>query len=61
MRHDQRFTEVDLRLELDNQLPAIYAIYAIYAIGDHLIQVLMNLLVSAVDAVAERSAAESSL
>tara|TARA_R110002094_G_scaffold36207_2_gene48859 strand:- start:142 stop:318 length:177 start_codon:yes stop_codon:yes gene_type:complete len=58
MRHDQRFTEVDLRLELDNQLPAIYAIYAI---GDHLIQVLMNLLVSAVDAVAERSAAEGSL
>tara|TARA_R110002167_G_scaffold98718_3_gene259362 strand:- start:14421 stop:16373 length:1953 start_codon:yes stop_codon:yes gene_type:complete len=50
MRHDQRFTELDLRLELDNQLPAIYAV------GDHLIQVLMNLLVNAVDAVAERSA-----
>ncbi|MEH6470745.1 MAG: PAS domain S-box protein [Halopseudomonas sp.] len=47
MRHDRRFTEVELKLTLDNQIPAIYAV------GDHLIQVLMNLLVNAVDAISE--------
>jgi PAS domain S-box-containing protein len=47
MRHDRRFSEVELRLELDTQIPAIYGV------GDHLIQVLMNLLVNAVDAVAD--------
>ncbi len=48
MRHDRRFCGVELKLELDNQIPAIYGV------GDHLIQVLMNLLVNAVDALAER-------
>ncbi|MEH6823703.1 MAG: PAS domain S-box protein [Motiliproteus sp.] len=47
MRHDQRFAEIELKLELNNQIPAIYGV------GDHLIQVLMNLLVNAVDAVSE--------
>ncbi len=48
MRHDRRFTDVEVRLELDNQIPAIFGV------SDHLVQVLMNLLVNAVDAVTER-------
>ena len=47
MRHDRRFADVTVKLNLDKQIPAIFGV------GDHLIQVLMNLLVNAVDAVAD--------
>lgn len=45
MKYDKRFSEVDLQLNLDSQLPAIVGI------GDQLLQVIMNLLINASDAV----------
>lgn len=47
LRYDRRFRSVAVELELDRQLPAVMAV------GDHLAQVLMNLLINAADAVAE--------
>ncbi len=47
VRYDPRYRAIDLRLDLDRQLPAIEAI------ADHITQVLMNLLVNAADAIAE--------
>ncbi|HEY3328276.1 MAG TPA: ATP-binding protein [Novimethylophilus sp.] len=41
---DRRFRSIDLVLALDPQLPAVYAV------GDHITQVLMNLLINAADA-----------
>jgi signal transduction histidine kinase len=43
--YDRRFRDVDLKTDLDLQLPAINGV------GDHLVQVLMNLLINAADAV----------
>jgi signal transduction histidine kinase len=43
--YDRRFGDIDLKTDLDLQLPAITGV------GDHLVQVLMNLLVNAADAV----------
>jgi signal transduction histidine kinase len=43
--YDQRFRNLDLKTDLDLQLPAINGV------GDHLVQVLMNLLINAADAV----------
>jgi signal transduction histidine kinase len=45
MRYDRRFRDISLTLELDNQLPAAMAV------ADHVVQVLMNLLANAADAV----------
>ena len=47
VRYDKRFRALALELELDRQLPAVTAV------GDHLTQVLMNLLINAADAIAE--------
>ncbi|WP_207062898.1 nitrogen regulation protein NR(II) [Motiliproteus sp. SC1-56] len=47
MRHDKRFEAIELELNLDSQLPAVFAV------GDLLVQVLMNLLANAADAVTE--------
>lgn len=41
---DRRFSSIDMVLNLDAQLPAVYAV------GDHLTQVIMNLLINAADA-----------
>ncbi len=41
---DRRFSSIDMVLNLDAQLPAVYAV------GDHLTQVVMNLLINAADA-----------
>lgn len=46
---DRRFRSIDLVLDLDPQLPAIYAV------GDHITQVLMNLLINAADAADGRT------
>ena len=43
--YDKRFRDIDLKLELDNRLPAVTAV------ADHLTQVLMNLLINAADAM----------
>lgn len=43
--YDKRFRSMDLALELDPDIPAVYAI------ADHLTQVLMNLLINAADAL----------
>lgn len=45
MRYDKRFRRIDLQLHLDDQLPAVYCV------GDQIIQVIMNLLVNAADAL----------
>jgi len=45
IRYDRRLQHVDLRLDLDSQLPAIYGV------ADHLTQVIMNLLINAMDAL----------
>ncbi len=45
MKYDKRFRRVDLQLNLDNQLPAIMGM------GDPLLQVIMNLLINAADAL----------
>lgn len=41
---DRRFSSIDMVLNLDAQLPAVYAV------GDHITQVVMNLLINAADA-----------
>ena len=41
---DRRFSSIDMVLNLDAQLPAVYAV------GDHITQVIMNLLINAADA-----------
>lgn len=45
---DRRFSVIDLALNLDPQLPAVHAV------GDHLTQVIMNLMVNAADATEGR-------
>ena len=45
---DRRFSVIDMVLNLDSNLPAVYAV------GDHLTQVIMNLLVNAADATEGR-------
>jgi len=45
IRYDRRYRHIELTLTLDNQLPAVRAI------ADHLVQVLMNLLINAADAL----------
>ena len=47
MKHDSRLRSADLKIDLDTNLPAIFGV------GDQLIQVLMNLLVNAADALEE--------
>jgi len=46
---DRRFGAIEMVLELDPQLPAIYAV------GDHITQVMMNLFVNAADAMEGRT------
>jgi two-component system, NtrC family, sensor kinase len=46
-RYDARLRKLQLDLALDRQLPAVNAV------GDHLTQVLMNLLMNAADAIAD--------
>ena len=46
---DRRFSSIDMVLNLDAQLPAVYAV------GDHLTQVIMNLLINAADAAEGRT------
>jgi signal transduction histidine kinase len=50
-RYDARLRKVELELALDRSLPAVQAV------GDHLTQVLMNLLINAADAIAEAGVA----
>jgi two-component system, NtrC family, sensor kinase len=45
IRYDRRLERVTLRLDLDSQLPAIYGV------GDQLTQLIMNLVINAVDAL----------
>lgn len=45
MSYDKRMHQVELKLDLDNQLPAIYGV------ADQLTQVVMNLLINAADAL----------
>lgn len=45
MSYDKRMHQVDLQINLDNQLPAIYGV------ADQLTQVIMNLLINAADAL----------
>ena len=47
MRHDKRLSGVEIRLDLDQQLPAVTGI------GDHLVQVIMNLIINSADAVSD--------
>ncbi len=47
VRYDRRFRSLALELDLDRALPAVTLV------GDHLKQVLMNLLINAADAIAE--------
>lgn len=44
---DRRFRRVKMEQQLDAQLPAVFAV------ADHLVQVLMNLLINAADAIEE--------
>ena len=46
---DRRFSFIDMELNLDPNLPAVRAV------GDHLTQVIMNLLVNAADAMEGRT------
>jgi signal transduction histidine kinase len=46
---DRRFSSIDMVLNLDPQLPAVYAV------GDHVTQVIMNLLINAADAAEGRT------
>lgn len=48
VRYDKRLSHVKLNLELDSQLPAIYGV------ADQLTQVIMNLLINAMDALEGR-------
>jgi two-component system, NtrC family, sensor kinase len=45
IRYDKRLQRVSLRLDLDSQLPAIYGV------ADQLTQLIMNLLINAMDAM----------
>jgi two-component system NtrC family sensor kinase len=45
VKFDRRFRLIDIVLDLDNGLPAVYLI------ADHLVQVVMNLLINAADAM----------
>ncbi len=45
IRYDKRLQHISLRLALDSQLPAIYGV------GDQLTQLVMNLLINAMDAL----------
>jgi signal transduction histidine kinase len=45
VKFDRRFRLIDIALDLDNGLPAVYLI------ADHLVQVVMNLLINAADAM----------
>ena len=45
IRYDKRLQQVALRLDLDSQLPAIYGV------ADQLTQLIMNLLINAMDAL----------
>jgi signal transduction histidine kinase len=47
VRYDRRFRAIALELDLDRALPAVTAV------GDHLKQVLLNLLINAADAISE--------
>lgn len=49
IRYDHRFRRIDLKIELDSQIPAVNAV------ADHLTQVLMNLLINAADALEDSS------
>ncbi|MEH6625876.1 MAG: PAS domain S-box protein [Motiliproteus sp.] len=49
MRHDARFNQIKVELELDNQIPAIFCS------SDHIIQILMNLLSNSADAISEKN------
>jgi signal transduction histidine kinase len=49
IRYDRRLQRVLLRLDLDSQLPAIYGV------GDQITQLVMNLLINAMDALEEVS------
>ena len=46
---DRRFSSIDMVLNLDSQLPAVHAV------GDHITQVIMNLLINAADAAEGRT------
>ena len=46
---DRRFSFIDMVLNLDPQLPAVYGV------GDHITQVIMNLLINAADAAEGRT------
>lgn len=46
-RYDTRLRKLQIELALDRQLPAVHAV------GDHLTQVLMNLITNAADSIAE--------
>ena len=50
-RYDARLRRVELELALDRRLPAVHAV------GDHLTQVLMNLLINSADAIAQAGVA----
>jgi signal transduction histidine kinase len=52
-RYDRRLRKVNVELALDRSLPAVHAV------GDHLTQVLMNLLTNAGDAIADAGVAGS--
>lgn len=45
VRYDRRYRNVDLQLDLDRLLPAVRGV------ADHIVQVLMNLLINAADAL----------
>jgi signal transduction histidine kinase len=49
VKFDRRFRLIDVSVELDSSLPAVYAI------ADHLVQVAMNLLINAADALHGRT------
>jgi len=49
VKFDRRFRLVEVNIELDSNLPAVYAI------ADHLVQVAMNLLINAADALHGRT------
>lgn len=48
VKFDRRFRLIDVSVELDSNLPAVYAI------ADHLVQVAMNLLINAADALHDK-------
>ena len=52
---DRRFRKIHIIQQLDSQLPAIYAV------ADHLVQVLMNLLINAADAIEETGCPEGQI